>query len=191
MFIIEKKEVDFDTFAAFWSEKYNYAKPIEWALDNLNFGMGLMVPSDIKSLFTAKESEENSLFKFKSPMELLKGIDTFRKLQKQYDEALFQNAYGHLSIVGQIVLLQMLNPTNFPMFDAHIYRGYAFLKTGKVAELEDLTKTEQFEAYLNYKSFLMGHVSDNLSLKKADKAVWAFGKYLESEVSRNLRHHSA
>lgn len=191
MFIIEKKEVNFETFATFWSEKYNYSKPIEWALDNLNFGMGLMSPSDIKSLFTTKDSEENPLFKFKSPLELIKGIDTFRKLQKHYDEALFQKEFGHLSIVGQIVLLQMLNPTSFPMFDAHIYRGFSFLKSGKIAELEDLTKPEQFEAYLAYKSFLMVNISETLSLKKADKAVWAFGKYLESEVSRNLRHHSS
>lgn len=180
MFIIEKKTVDFETFVAFWSEKYNYSKPIEWALDNLNFGMGLMTPTDIKSLFTAKDSEENPLFKFKSPLELIKGIDIFRKLQKQYDENLFQKEFGHLSIVGQIVLLQMLNPTNFPMFDAHIYRGYTFLKSGKIAELEDLNKPQQFEAYLNYKSFLMGNISETLSLKKADKAVWAFGKYLEN-----------
>lgn len=186
-FIIEKKEVDFQQFATYWSAQYNYNKPLEWALDNLSFSTALLSPGDIKSLFLPKDEPEAGFFrlpKLTAPLDMMKGVDTLNKLKKNYDQKLFEKEFGHLSSIAQILLLQYINPASFPMFDKHIYRGFAYLTTQRILELEDLSKTDQFDAYIAYKSFIMAHVSDNLPLKKADKAIWAFGKFLDAEHAK-------
>lgn len=187
--IFEKKNADFVTFVNYWSEHFNFDRPLDWAIENVQFGKALLTPSDIKQLFSNKDiSENNSFWVKKSIPELLKDWDTIRKLQKQFDETVFQNEFGNLSVVGQIVLLQVIQPGNFPLFDTHIFRGFSYLKKNKVLELNDLTKQEQFNAYLAYKTFVFAQKDENFTIRKIDKAIWAFGKYLENPNFKWFMH---
>jgi hypothetical protein len=186
-FILQKQPATFEVFVEHWAKHFNAYKPTEWLAEGLMFGKGLLSPSDIKSLFSGKEETESfSLFTLKSVSDVVKGYEVVRKLQKQFDEELFQREFGHLSVVGQIVLLQTIQPGKFPLFDAHIFRGYMYMKLQQIQELEDLSKTEQFNAYLEYKTFAFAKLNDKMALRKIDKAFWAFGKFLENEWGRRI-----
>lgn len=185
-FILQKQETDFAHFVEFWANFYNQAKPKEWAFDALDISKAFLTPSDIKSLFVSKEESIGGFFSFQKMNELIKGVDALNKLRKQFDEELFKKEFGHLPIAGQIALLHLINPFIFPMFDQHIYRGYQYLKQQKLMELEDLPKTEQFNAYIEYKSYILGLETERIVLRKIDKAVWAFGKFLGNEQVQKL-----
>ncbi|MFN0200526.1 MAG: hypothetical protein ACKVTZ_03350 [Bacteroidia bacterium] len=185
-YILQKVSADFAQFVDFWAAQYNSNKPLEWAFDSLDISKAILTPSDIKALFVSKEESIGGFFSFQKMGELIKGIDTMNQLKKNFEEELFKKEFGHLPIAGQIALLHLINPTMFPMFDQHIYRGYQFLKQNKLMDLEDLPKSEQFNAYIEYKAYILGLVTESIVLKKIDKAMWAYGKFLGNEAMRKF-----
>lgn len=185
-FIIRKQEADFESFVEFWSQQYNNTKPLEWAFDTFQLSKAIFTPQDLKQIFTSKEDTGTGFFSFAKVNELVKGIDTINKLKKTFEEELFKAEFGHLPIAGQIALLHIINPLNFPMFDPHIYRAHQFLKQGKIAELEDISKAEQFNAYIDYKSYIFALAGEKIVLRKIDKAMWAFGKFLNQESAKQF-----
>jgi hypothetical protein len=164
-------------FVQFWSSFYDYKK------ENLYEG------NILRNQFTAKNIHE--LFEWKNNMPLSgkkqgtvskikRKIKIVNGLKKEFDEALFKSHFGKISLIWRIFLKHIIAPKRFPLYDQHIHRAYFYLQTGKVAN-QKLSIGERLKFYEGkYIDFFetlcsKGRIKNR---KKADDALWSFGKFL-------------
>lgn len=83
-----------------------------------------------------------------------------------------------------------------PVFDQHAFRSFWYLTTGNVQEIKDVlteaipvTHLERAKKSLynsKYLPFAHQFTHKNISLRKVDQAMYGFGKFLKSEISKAL-----
>ncbi len=87
-------------------------------------------------------------------------------------------------VVWRAFLLHLQHPERFPIYDQHVHRAMAFLQGQERLEisLHGPTKARSYlESYLPFFAGLEG-----FGRRKVDRALWAFGKFVNSEACRKL-----
>ena len=79
--------------------------------------------------------------------------------------------------VWRIFWLHLQHP-RFPIYDQHVHRAMAFLKTGKCHEIPGHNPTK-IETYLeSYRQFFARFAG--IPPRRVDRALWSFGRFLKS-----------
>ncbi len=107
-------------------------------------------------------------------------INELRK-QEQVDAESFLREFSHVSAIWRIMLLHIVSPNEYPIFDVHVWRAYNYLNKGERKELpsNNLTKIELYKKeYLPFFNELSPKTKEP-NRKSVDEALWAFGKFLK------------
>ena len=84
-----------------------------------------------------------------------------------------------------LFILHSLYPKIYPLYDQHVYRAYKYILNSNVV-LPNIASNSWSE-YYKYTIFFNELVSKkNCSPIKADRALWAYGKYLKTKYSSKL-----
>ena len=180
--IFEKmnNQVSIDEFVDYWSIQYEYpAKLYSSNINNVSFEI-----SHLNELFEWKngmalsELKKNSLNK-----KVVKKIEVINNLKINFNESIFYTEFGKVSAIWQIFLKHIIAPSEYPIFDMHVYRAFKYLQTEKkdvhlpYSDTEKLTIYEK--EYRPFYLYLEKQMEKNKS-KKLDEALWAFGKFLST-----------
>lgn len=92
--------------------------------------------------------------------------------------------------IYRIFWLHCCYPNKFPIYDQHVHRSMAHLKTGSTNELEDYSPRQIIDMYLgeylpfyatfSSLNFRFEPARDGVRGRKADRALWWFGKCLKT-----------
>jgi len=81
--------------------------------------------------------------------------------------------------IWRIFWLHCYNPTQYPIFDQHVYRAMRRLEVGHAEEIPT-TNTAKARAYVV--QYLPFHATFKYkNAKKIDEALWSYGKYLKGK----------
>jgi hypothetical protein len=96
--------------------------------------------------------------------------------------------------IYRIFWLHCCYPNRFPIYDQHVHRTMTYLKTGSTDELEDYSPPRKIAMYLGeylpfYATFAKLNFAfeparDGVRGRKADRALWWFGKCLKTLNSK-------
>ncbi len=87
-------------------------------------------------------------------------------------------------VVWRVFLLHLQHHERFPIYDQHVHRAMAFLKGQERLEIPP-QGPKKAQCYLeSYRPFFAE--LEGLGRRKVDRALWAFGKFLNSEACLKL-----
>lgn len=181
-----KKTDTYDEFIEFWSDYYIYLVNDKLYSDRINNTR--FTQSDIQALFEWKNgmkvnehpTKQISIDKVKSRIKVV------NRLKTDFDLTLFENTFCDIGAIWQIFLLHVIQPTQFPIFDQHVYRAHIFLTQQKLEEISNNQK-QKLEYYHNsYIPYFDGIKTNITDLRKIDAALWAFGKFLKTNYAKKL-----
>lgn|SRR5487761_344663 len=188
LFVCIRRPASHQKFIEFWAATYTdenenlYTQNIngphtegsllalfKWKMGNLHFGNEEMRQS-IQNNFMSQSEKARNLPSSISAKEFL----------KQFSDG---------GPIYRIFWVHCWYPERFPIYDQHVHRAMIFIREGKIEELGEENQKiigTYLELYLSfYEPF--GKVSRDLPFdqqldgvrgRKADRALWAFGKYL-------------
>ncbi len=92
--------------------------------------------------------------------------------------------------IYRIFWLHCCYPNKFPIYDQHVHRSMSYLKRGSTDELENYRSRQKIEMYLgeylqfyaafSILDFRFEPARDGVRGRKADRALWWFGKCLKT-----------
>lgn len=177
--LLSTKPANVKEFIDFWfrfytdSNENNYSENIK----KISFNRDALF-----SLFEWKNGSKLSNRKMKSFEEKiftkLKIINSL-KTSTDFDLSEFLEEFKNVSAIWKIFLLHIIKPSEYPIFDQHVYRAFCFIKYSKIEELPYNNKVKEkiyFEKYLPF----FKRVRRGCSTKKFDESLWSFGKFLKS-----------
>jgi hypothetical protein len=103
--------------------------------------------------------------------------------------------------IYRIFWLHCCYPNRFPIYDQHVYRTMTYLKTGSADELEGSSPERKMDTYLG--EYLPFHATfsslnfrfeptrDGVKGRRADRALWWFGKCLKTAKPKYSRYSDA
>lgn len=156
-------------FLRFWSSAYRYKDENVYE-DNIGKEL---TPDRIETLFRWKNgmplSETKAASIEQNFIQRSEELDAFRQA---CEPRAFLDHFDKGGAVWRIFWLHCFSPERFPIFDQHVNRAMTYLQ-GRT--LQKITASEYIRAYLPfYEGFTEG------DRREADKALWAFGKFLKS-----------
>src|SRR5260370_10024753 len=105
-------------------------------------------------------------------------------------EAAFLAQFPTGGPIYRIFWLHCCYPNAFPIYDQHVHRTMMYLKTGSADELGDYSTQQKIDVYLveylpfyatfSGLNFTFEPESDGIRGRKADRALWWFGKCLKT-----------
>jgi hypothetical protein len=165
-----------------WAVKYTfgteekYLESIDHAFDDYRY---------FKELFLWKNGTGDQLSKLKQKVvdEYWEKKETLIDLRIAFDWNKFETTFNpeSNSTIWKIFLLHIVNPSNFPIFDQHVYRSYNFFQHGTIQEISERPK-EIYQFYKNDYILWFNSLKKEyqLNYKMMDQAFWAFGKLLKN-----------
>lgn len=173
MIIYEPKRVDREAFVQFWSQRYQYAQE---HIYHENIGQPLTVER-VLALFEWKNGTPLSALKLQSVKQnFARRIDELKSIPFEEGASDFLKRFPSGGAIWRIFWLHCWRPKKFPIYDQHVYRAMAFIKTGRIEEIPayDPRKVDSYlEKYLPFYSKFQG-----IDHREVDKALWSFGKFL-------------
>lgn len=165
-------QINFSDTASFlnhWSSRYKYKDDHKYTE---NIGTPLTQTS-LKELFEWKNGIEN-IAKHK-----LRSIeDNYPVVYRGDLKSRYLNHRQPGSAIWNIFYLHCLLPSEWPIFDQHVFRAMSYIETGKVTEIPGTNK-RKYEAYQSeYRPFLKAF--KHAEQRKIDMALFAFGKFLKT-----------
>lgn len=110
-------------------------------------------------------------------------INVLKHLRNDFNWELFENELQPTknSPIWKIFLLHLINPSEFPIFDQHVFRFYNFQKKGLIEEISNKPMEvyeiykKEYKPWFNYvqKEFL-------LNPKLMDESFFVFGQLLKN-----------
>lgn len=174
------EKIDANSFVEFWKDYYgNFNEQLYEEV----LAKPLLEAEDIRKLYSFKNNMGGSLSLTKEVFVsyVISELETVNSLKKTFDWKLFHEKFANRGPVWSITLLHAINPHEFPIYDQHAFRAFAFIQTGKVPSEEEIPKRYQvYNAYKGYQSFFSDfkQVATEYSAREIDKALWSFGKFL-------------
>lgn len=174
-----ESKISVDDFVDFWSVQYDYPFDRLYS-DNINRNQFEII--HIKELYEWKNGMTLSSLKVRSlENQILNNLDIVNKLKVEFDNQIFIKEFGNVSAIWQIFLKHIIMPSEYPIFDMHVYRSFKYFEVQeKNARLpySDTKKLLIYEKeYCPFYSGLEKIIIKNKS-KQLDEALWAFGKFL-------------
>lgn len=157
------------SFLQHWSSKYAFKD--DWKYTN-NIGKPLTEASR-KELFEWKNGIDNIA------KQKLQSIVSNYPIQCADDlESRYLDHRKSGSAIWNIFYLHCVSPSDWPIFDQHVFRAMRYLKDRKVMEIP-ATNKQKYEAYRSeYIPFLKGF--ESAEQRTVDRALFAFGKFLKT-----------
>jgi hypothetical protein len=180
--LIFNREVRFPEFVQFWSGFYNY--PLEHLYAE-RISKSQFTRDDITKLFEWKNGGRLSQKKQNALRGIIEKLDIINKLKSELCLTTFQKEFNHVSAIWKIYLLHLIAPQSYPIFDQHVCRAFYFLKDNQAKEIPSNNVGKEKIYFNEYVKFFNG-LSNNkeVSRKKVDEALWAFGKFLKSDYGK-------
>ncbi len=181
---VQIEQNSIDEFIDHWSGKYHYAHEHKY---DTNIAKDLTQDKDaLMKMFKWKNGRKLSPAKRKGVREKIEWLETVQSRERSRICEAAESKYLHEKSGGaiwNIFFLHCLDPKKWPIYDQHAYRAMIYLEAGRVCENErnDSEKyrnyTEKYIPFLKQPEFL------NFELRKADKALFTFGKFLKTYKS--------
>ena len=162
-------------FIDFWSGKYQY--PLEHLYDK-NIGKPF-TPAAVNDLFRWKNGTPLSGLKERSVKEnFIDRIHDVLALSHDLTPEAFLQAFPKEGAIWRIFWMHCWKQS-YPIYDQHVHRAMAFIQGTadmEISGLSDAKKVEQYQSrYIPFVRDL--GVEDG---RKADQALWAFGKFIKA-----------
>ena len=173
MIIYEPKKVDRGAFVEFWSQRYHYGQE---HLYFENIGQPPTIES-VLALFIWKNGTPLSALKLQSVMQnFVQRMDELKSIPIEENARDFLERFTAGGAIWRVFWLHCWQPNKFPIYDQHVHRAMAFIKTGSKEEIP-VYDPRKIDSYINrylpfYAEF---HGIDH---REVDKALWSFGKFL-------------
>jgi hypothetical protein len=87
-------------------------------------------------------------------------------------------------VVWRVFWLHILHPEHFPIYDQHVHRAMACILGWPNREIAAYGPTKARDYVLSYRPFF-GRF-EGCDRRQADRALWAFGKFLTTKYGRQL-----
>lgn len=183
-------------FVTFWEQTY-YDKNEVLYVQNINRAQSM---DNFLKLFQWKMGDVY----FKTPKMLqsvkenfIKQIEKARRFPPDVPAKDFLEEFPKGGAIYSIFWLHCWYPERFPIYDQHVHRAMTFIRDGKLEELDqDREKTikSYLEEYLPFygpfgaasKDLPFDEQKDGVRGRKADRALWAFGKYLRTRWANGI-----
>lgn len=173
MLIYEALQATPTRFVEFWSPRYEYARQ---DLYDDNIGHEL-TEQRIFDLFQWKNGTPLSSRKQASVrrnfVERRGELEQLQHYQKATD---FLAHFADGGAIWRIFWLHCWQPVRFPIYDQHVHRAMAFIQTGTPEKIP-AHDPRKIDSYI--RRYLPFHATfDGIDSRSVDKALWAFGKFL-------------
>ncbi|PIR20583.1 MAG: hypothetical protein COV45_05130 [Deltaproteobacteria bacterium CG11_big_fil_rev_8_21_14_0_20_47_16] len=186
-------------FVEFWSKVYGSPSVEKLYTDHIS--KKRFDADDILALYQWKNGTPLSERKRDSvETNIVAKLHIINELKLDYSEEAFQKNFKDMTAVWKIFLKNIISPSQFAIFDMHVFRAFWFLTTGEIREIDDVltdailnTHKERAKEDLyniKYLPFIRSLMHDDIPLKKNDECLMMFGKFLRSEFSRALLPNS-
>jgi hypothetical protein len=177
--ILATQTVKGQQFINYWYNIYDYKADQQYKYSK-NIRKREFNSQEIQELFEWKNGMPLSGIKRKTVTFVKKNLRTVNALKRHYNDVLFHQKFGKISLVWRIFLQHIIKPKEFPLYDQHIHRAYIYLTTGKVQKGKG-TVSEKLSFYKYHYTRFYYTFCKEVKLKNKDKlddALWAFGKFL-------------
>jgi hypothetical protein len=166
-------EIDAADFVRLWSARYDYRLGAEYE----HHLVRPLTRDALKELFKWKNGRRLSQNKQKSIEDhYLCHVAKLNALAPDTTAADFLNLFGG-GPIWRIFLLHCWSPSRFPIYDQHVHRAMKYMRDGNPSEIASST-SEVVRSYLE--EYLPFHRRfADLNQREVDRALWAFGKFLE------------
>lgn len=173
-------------FIEFWSQYYNYAK-IEHFYDD-TIQLTSFSNDDIKRLFEWKNGMKlnGHIPKEASVNNVLSKLDIVNHLKTEFDLTEFNSNFNGMAAIWKLFLLHIIRPSEYPIFDQHVYRAHYFIVNKEIKEIKESNKFKEEYYFSTYVPYYHSLSSQEADLRKIDKALWSFGKFLKSHYATKL-----
>lgn len=169
------KDIDFINFIEVWAPLYPKDKYPD--VHHLFYKQSIE-EDDLKKIYSWKNSMELSTKKSAALEKILTKIALIKELKVNFDKDYFNRHFNEISPIWQILLLHILCPDEYPVFDQHVFRAMYFMKYN---EIKDLKSWKTLEFYCKeYRPFFNDIIFKTaVNRIELDQALWAFGKTLK------------
>ncbi|MCW5520183.1 hypothetical protein J1N09_10065 [Aureitalea sp. L0-47] len=158
-----------------FKNEHRYRDHIDKVLDN---------KSSFIELFKWKNGTGDVIYekKMTNVLNYWKKVEVLKYLKTDFDWEIFESEFEpqKSSTIWRLFLLHIMNPSQFPIFDQHVFRSYKFITKGVIEEIPNnskkkylLYKNEYFDWFNNLKQ------EYNESPKKMDESFFSFGQMLK------------
>ncbi len=175
LIVLNKCVVSPADFVAFWQPRYSYSDR------TYRENISLRTPESLLALFQWKigawlyESNKEHVNKC-----FISRIDEWKSLPPDTGAAEFLEQIFKTGVpIWRIFWLHCWNQ-RFPIYDQHVHRAMVYVQTGKIEELPE-TDAPKIDSYLEaYLPFYDEHFKEIDVPRRADQALWAFGKFMKT-----------
>jgi len=173
-------------FVEFWGDHYNDPNEEKYAK---NIARRPMTASSIRSLFEWKNGSALSNLKAQSiQRNFISRIGELQILPEDTDARVFLQRFQYGGPIWRIFWLHLWQPSQYPIFDQHVYRAMSYLQTGEPKELL-ARDDEKLNTYLQeYLPFWQNFHEYNS--RQADRALWSFGRFIRNPITTALLKHA-
>jgi hypothetical protein len=181
--ILEWKASDPEQFVAFWACRYS--DPNE-PLYSSNID-GPLTAESVRSLFIWKNGGKLSRKKRHSVQEnYISRLEELSELPDDLQAEEFLQRWPRGGAIWRIFWLHCWKPDRFPIFDQHVYRAAAAICGWDECEIPGSDRervTTYFTRFIPFWNDL------GLNTRDADRALWAFGRFIKSYPGPSLSSH--
>ena len=193
-FICRPQLVSDREFVEFWEGVYPDRKE-ELYTKNINElrSDGSLIEKSLRELFRWKFG--NWLHKINEKFiedNFIAKIGRARGLPLEISAEAFLKEFPGRKPISRIFWLHCWHPSRFPIYDMHVHRAMVFIQDGRLEELNKWSEQKIIDFYLNqYTKFFepygkldlpFDQQRDGIPERKADRALWTFGKYLKDPI---------
>jgi hypothetical protein len=160
-------------FVQFWSLRYVYAKEYLYN-DSIDHEL---TEQRILDLFEWKNGIPLSKLKQASVRRnFVQRRRELLQLQPNLEPGNFLAHFPKGGAIWRIFWLHCWQPLRFPIYDQHVHRAMTFIQTGACAEIPAYDP-RKVNSYI--RRYLPFHATfDGIDSRSVDKALWAFGRFL-------------
>jgi len=164
-----------DDFVSYWKDHYEYPN-MHWYTDNIN--LPELNNRNLYDLFCWKNGMNLSTKKQGTYNRISMNLETVNELRQRFDEDKFTAKFGWLTPIWKIFLRHVIQPSEAPIFDQHVYRAYRYIhRQEKEETVAKRIEPLYFREYVPF-FWTMKDECPRYTAKEVDDALWAFGKFL-------------
>lgn len=179
------REISFVEFVQFWSGFYNYRLEHHYSE---RISKDKFTGDDITKLFEWKNGGRLSQKKQASLETIINKLAIINELKSNFCLSTFRREFSKLSAIWKIYLLHVIAPQSYPIFDQHVCRAFYFLSENQVKEIPSNNVAKENLYFKEYVKFFnrLSNKNKEVSRKKIDEALWAFGKFLKTNYGKAI-----
>jgi hypothetical protein len=172
---------DLNDFVKKWSPVYSYSNEPKY---QNHISTVLEDKNSFIELFKWKNGTGNVIYEKKmvGVLKYWEKVEVLKHLKHHFDWGLFEKEFEpqKSSTIWKLFLLHIINPSQFPIFDQHVYRSFRFFTCGVIEEIPENSKTKYQLYKTEYLDWFNQLKNDfNESPKKMDESFFSFGQMLK------------